>query len=94
MCIISRNLEPKGEKMKVKFMAGVVLAALMCAGQAQKAPAAAKAPASADPKEVVAAVGDAKLTRGEIDADVAKFIEARKGQIPPAQLEQAKAAEK
>ena len=76
--------------MKVKFMAGVVLAALMCAGQAQKAPAAADAPASADPKEVVVKVGDAKLTRGEIDADVAKFIEARKGQIPPAQLEQAK----
>jgi len=70
--------------MKVKMIAGVALAALACAGQAPKEPAAA------DPKEVVVAVGDAKLTRAELDADVAKFIEARKAQIPAAQLEQAK----
>ena len=78
--------------MKVKFIAGVLLAALACAGQTQpqkNAPAAAPSPGK--PSEVVVAVGDAKLTRGELDADVAKFIEARKAQIPPAQLEQAKA---
>ena len=76
--------------MKVKLMAGVALAALMCAAQAQKAAVVPKAPAAADPKEVVVTVGDVKLTRGELDADVAKFIEARKAQIPPAQLQQAK----
>ncbi len=78
--------------MKVKFIAGVVLAALACVGQAplqKNAPAAAPAPGKSD--EVVVAVGDAKLTRAALDADVAKFIEARKSQIPPAQLDQAKA---
>ena len=73
-------------KMRGKLIAGVALAALTCAGQAPKAPANA----AGDPKEVVATVGKVKLTRGEVDADVAKFIEARKAQIPPAQLEAAK----
>lgn len=40
--------------------------------------------------EVLVTVGDAKLMRSAVDADVAKFIEARKAQIPPEQLEQAK----
>ena len=71
--------------MKVKLIAGAAsLAAMACAGQAQKAPE------SANPKEVVVKVGEAVLTRGELDADVAKFVEARKAQIPAAQLEQAK----
>ena len=47
-------------------------------------------PAPGSPDDVVVTVGDAKLTRGELDADVAKFIEARRGQIPPEQLEAAK----
>ena len=72
-------------KMRSKLIAGVALAALTCAGQAPKAPANA-----GDPKEVIATVGKARLTRGAVDADVAKFIEARKAQIPPAQLETAK----
>ena len=70
--------------MKVKFIACVALAALACAGQSQKATAAA------DPKEVLVKVGDAVLTRGEVDADVAKFIELNKARIPAAQLEAAK----
>ena len=70
--------------MKVKLIVGVAMAALACAGQAQKASVAA------DSKDVVVTVGDAKLTRAQLDADVAKFIEARKAQIPTAQLEQAK----
>ena len=73
-------------KMRGKLIAGVALATLTCVGQAPKAPANA----AGDPKEVIATVGKAKLTRGEVDADVAKFIEARKAQIPPAQLEAAK----
>ncbi len=76
--------------MKVKLIVGVAMAALACAGQAQKAPAVSKSPAAEDPKEVVVTVGDAKLTRAQLNADVEKFIEARKAQIPPAQLEQAK----
>ena len=70
--------------MKVKFTAGVALAALACVGQPQQTTAAA------DPNEVVVKVGDAALTRGEVDADVAKFIEANKARIPAAQLESAK----
>ena len=70
--------------MKVKLIVGVAMAALACAGQAPKASGAA------DSKDVVVTVGDAKLTRAQLDADVAKFIEARKAQIPAAQLEQAK----
>ena len=70
--------------MKVKLIVGVAMAALACAGQAQKAAVAA------DSKDVVVTVGDAKLTRAQLDADVARFIEARKAQIPAAQMEQAK----
>ena len=73
-------------KIRGNLIAGVALAALTCAGQAPKA----SEDAAGDPKEVIATVGKAKLTRGEVDADVAKFIEARKAQIPPAQLEAAK----
>ena len=76
--------------MKVKLMAGVALAALMCGAQEQKAPAVSKAPAAADSKEVVVTVGDAKLTRAQLNADVEKFIEARKAQIPSAQLDAAR----
>ena len=70
--------------MKVKLIAGIAMAALACAGQAPKASGAA------DSKDVVVTVGDAKLTRAQLDADVARFIEARKAQIPAAQMEQAK----
>ena len=76
--------------MKVKLIVGVAMAALACAGQAQKASVAPKASGAADSKDVVVTVGDAKLTRAQLDADVAKFIEARKAQIPAAQMEQAK----
>ena len=73
--------------MKVKLMAGVALAALMCAAQAQKAPAVSKAP-TADPKEVVVTVGDAKLTRAELDAEVNKFIEMQTARMSPEQRKQ------
>ena len=76
--------------MKVKLMAGVALAALMCGAQQQKSPAASKVPAAADSKEVVVTVGDVQLTRAQLDADVEKFIEARKAQIPAAQLDAAR----
>ena len=60
------------------------------AGTTDSAVPAAALPAPGNPNDVVVAVGDAKLTRGELDADIAKIIDAQKGQIPPEQLEQAK----
>ena len=60
------------------------------AGTTDSAKPAAALPAPGNPNDVIVAVGDAKLTRGELDADVERFIEARKAQIPPQQLETAK----
>ena len=71
------------------FYAGCDKKPADAAGEGANAPAGAL-PAPGDAKEVVAKVGDVVLTRGEIDADVAKFIEARKAQIPPDQIAQAK----
>ena len=85
--------------MKVKFIVGIALAALACAGQAPKASAEAKPKEAAkpkevaqakaaDPKEVVVKIGDAKLTRGEIDAEVNKFIEMQTARMSPEQRKQ------
>ena len=86
--------------MKTLMIVGLSVMGLCFAGCDKKADAEAKGtnspaastalPAPGNPNDVVVAVGDAKLTRGELDADVAKFIEARKAQIPPEQLEAAK----
>ncbi len=61
-------------------------------GGAEPAKAAEKTVAAApvDKNAVMVSVNGKKLTRGEIDADVATFIEARKAQIPPEQIEEAK----
>lgn len=48
--------------------------------------------AAQDPNEVVLAVGDAQLTRGALDADVAKVLAAQGANIPPAQLGRARQA--
>ena len=86
--------------MKKLMIVGLSVMGLCFAGCDKKADAEAKGtnspaastalPAPGNPNDVVVEVGDAKLTRGELDADVAKFIEARKAQIPPEQLEAAK----
>ena len=85
--------------MKKLMIVGLAVLGLCYAGCAKKpqtaadgtnSPAALPPPTASNPSEVVVAVGDAKLTRGELDADVAKFIEARQGHIPPEQMEQAK----
>ena len=72
--------------MKGILIAGAAFAALACAGQSPKAPAAAPAAANT----VVVAIGDAKLMSADLEADVAKFIEANKARIPAGQLEGAK----
>ena len=85
--------------MKKMMIVGVAALGLCIAGCNKKNDAAAEGtnnvpsvgqPAPGNSDAVVVAVGDAKLTRGELEADVAKFLEARKAQIPPEQLEQAK----
>ena len=72
--------------MKGLLIASAAFAALACAGQAPKAPTAAPAAANT----VVVAIGDAKLMSADLEADVAKFIEANKARIPAGQLEAAK----
>lgn len=52
-------------------------------GTAEGAPAATQA--AKDPNEVVVCVDGAKLTRGELDAQVAKIVEAQGDAIPAAQ---------
>ena len=47
----------------------------------------AEKPQSKDPNEAVLTVGGKKLTRGKIDADVEKVVEAQGGGIPAPQLE-------
>ena len=89
--------------MKIAMIGSLAVAALVVAGcgdnkgGATSAPAADKAKASApakpvDKNEVMVSVNGKKLTRGEIDADVETFIAARKSQIPPEQIEEAKKA--
>ncbi len=72
--------------MTMKLIAGVAAAALVCVAYGDAA--VAKAPA--DKNAVAVSVGDAKLTRGELDADVSKILEAQKGRIPAERVEEAK----
>ena len=83
--------------MKIGLIGTAALAAMVVVGCGKKDAAAdgekadakpADAVASVDPKKVAVQVNDAKLTYGELDADVAKVIEGQK--IPAAQQEQAK----
>ena len=83
--------------MKIGLIGTAALAAMVVVGCGKKDAAAdgdkaaakpAEAAASVDPKKVAVQVNDAKLTYGELDADVAKVIEGQK--IPAAQQEQAK----
>lgn len=85
--------------MKIGLIGTAALAAMMVVGCGKKdaaadgdkaaaKPADAAAAASVDPKKVAVQVNDAKLTYGELDADIARIIEAQK--IPAEQVEQAK----
>ena len=86
--------------MKKSVIIGLVVSGMFIAGCGDKAVApsaapapgapAASAPAASSSNVVVVEIGDAKLMSADLEADVAKFIEARKGQIPPEQLEPAK----
>ena len=87
--------------MKTSVIIGLVVSGMFIAGCGEKAAPAPAAPApvpgapaasapAAASNVVVVEIGDAKLMSADLEADVAKFIEARKGQIPPDQLEPAK----
>jgi len=51
---------------------------------------AAEPKAAINPAEVSVAIGKAKLTRGEIEADISKIVEMQKGAFPEDQLPQIK----
>ena len=83
--------------MKIGLIGTAALAAMVVVGCGKKDAAAdgdkaaakpAEAAASVDPKKVAVQVNDAKLTYGDLDADIAKIIEAQK--IPAEHLEDAK----
>lgn len=84
--------------MKIGLIGTAAIAAMVVVGCGKKdavadgdkaaKPADAAAASSVDPKKVAVKVNDAKLTYGELDADIAKIIESQK--IPAEQLEQAK----
>ena len=80
--------------MKTLIFVGVAVLGLCFAGCGNKNDAAEKTnnvpgqPSIGDSKEVVVTIGDAKLTRGEIDAEVNKFIEMQTARMPPEQLKQ------
>ncbi len=84
--------------MKIGLIGTAALAAMVVVGCGKKDAVAdgdkaaksvgAAAASSVDPKKVAVQVNDAKLTYGELDADISKIVEAQK--IPAEQLEQAK----
>ena len=80
--------------MKIGLIGTAALAAMVVVGCGKKdaaadgdKAAAKPAVASVDPKKVAVQVNDAKLSYGELDADIAKIVEAQK--IPAEQLEEA-----
>ena len=83
--------------MKTLMIVGVAVLGLCLAGCGNKTDTAAAGtnnvptgnqPSPADSKEVVVAIGEAKLTRGEIDAEVNKIIEMQTARMSPEQLKQ------
>ena len=66
--------------MKIGMIGTAALAALVCVGCGK----------AGESDSVVVKVNDATLMQSQVDADVSKLLESRKGQIPPEQMEQAK----
>ena len=75
--------------MKKSVIIGVVSLGVFIAGCGKKdvEPAPAN---STNSNAVVVAIGDAKLMSADLEADVAKIIEANKARIPAEQLDAAK----
>ena len=71
---------------KAGMIGAAVLAGAIVAGCSKDEQPAAEAPASSgDPNEVLVSVNGATLTRGALDADVAKIEKAQEGKYPAEQ---------
>ena len=82
--------------MKKSVIIGLVASGMFIAGCGEKAVQPQAKPISGVPNVagasnvVVVAIGDAKLMSADLEADVARFIEANKARIPAEQLDGAK----
>ena len=82
--------------MKKSVIIGLVASGMFIAGCGEKAVQPQAKPISGAPSVagasnvVVVAIGDAKLMSADLEADVARFIEANKARIPAEQLDGAK----
>ena len=82
--------------MKKSVIIGLVASGMFIAGCGEKAVQPQAKPISGAPSAagasnvVVIAIGDAKLMSADLEADVARFIEANKARIPAEQLDGAK----
>ena len=76
--------------MKVGILGCLGVAALVALGAA-KEQVAGKVEAGS-PQEILLVVNGATLTRGEVEADVTKMLETRKGRIPSGQIDKAREA--
>ena len=82
---------------KIHFMGAALVAAAVSTGYCEEAKAESEKPAEVaaapvkDANEAVVTVGEKKLTRAALEADVAKILAAQAKNIPAGQLEQAKA---
>ena len=76
---------------KIHLMGTALIAAALVAGCSKNTETAVESTANAlDPNEAMITIGDKKLTRGDIDRDVNKYIEAQGDKIPAEQIAYAK----
>ena len=76
---------------KIHLMGTALIAAALVAGCSKNNETAVESTANAlDPNEAMITIGDKKLTRGDIERDVNKYIEAQGDKIPAEQIAYAK----
>lgn len=72
---------------KIHLMGTALIAAALVAGCSKNTETAVESTANAlDPNEAMITIGDKKLTRGDIERDVNKYIEAQGDKIPAEQI--------
>lgn len=76
---------------KIHLMGTALIAAALVAGCSKNTETAVESTANAlDPNEAMITIGDKKLTRGDIERDVNKYIESQGDKIPAEQIAYAK----
>ena len=76
---------------KIHLMGTALIAAALVAGCSKNTETAVESTANAlDPNEAMITIGDKKLTRGDIERDVNRYIEAQGDKIPAEQIAYAK----